>query len=95
MWELYNKEGWALKNWCFQTVVLEKTLESPLDNKEIKPINPDGNQPWILIGRTDAKAETPIFWPPDANSQLIWKDPDVGKEWGQEEKGATEDEIVG
>ena len=93
MWEFYHKEGWALKNWCFQTVMLEKTLESPLDCKEIKPINPKGNQPWIFIGRTDAEA--PILCPPDVKSQLTGKDPDVGKDWRQEEKGMTEDEIVG
>ena len=91
MWELDYKESWAPKNWCFWTVVLEKTLESPLDCKEINPVNPKGNQSWILIGRTDAKAETPILWPPDAKSWLIWKDPDAGKHWGQKEKGTTED----
>ena len=90
-----QKEGWALKNWCFQTVVLEKTLESPLGSKEIKPVNPKGKQFWISIGRTDAESETPIFWPPDARSQLISKDTDAGKDWGQEEKGAIEDEMVG
>ena len=95
MWELYYKEGWAPKNWCFQTVVLEKTLESPLDYKEIKPVNPKGNQPWILIGRTDAEAEAPMLCPPHAKSQLIWKDPHARKDWGQEEKWATEDTIVG
>ena len=95
MWELDHKEGWVLKNWCFQTVLLEKTLESPLDCKEIKPVNPKGNQPWIFIGRTDTEAETPILWPPDAKSQLIGKDPDAGKDWRQEEKGVTEDEMVG
>ena len=94
MWELYHKEGWALKNWCFQTVVLEKTLESPLDSKEIKPVNPKGNQPWIFIGRADADAEAPVLWPPDAKSQLVGKDPDSGKDWRQEEKGAAEDEMV-
>ena len=93
MWKLDHKEGWALKNWCFQIVVLRKTLESPLDSKDIKPVNLKGNLPWILIGRTDAEA--PIFLPPDANSWLIGKDPDAGKDWGQEEKGATEDEMVG
>ena len=81
MWELDCKESWALKNWCFWTVVLEKTLESPLDCKEIKPVNPKGNQSWIFIGRTDAEAGTPIIWPPDAKSWLIGKDPDAGKEW--------------
>ena len=95
MWELDYKESWALKNWCFWTVVWDKTLESPLDCKEIKPVNPKGNQSWILIGRTDAKAEAPILWPPDLKSWLIWKDPDAGKDWGQEEKGTTEDEMVG
>jgi len=91
----FHKEGWALKNWCFWTVLLEKTLESPLDCKEIKPINPKGNQPWIFIERTDAEAETPILWPPDVNSQLIRKDPSAGKDWRQEEKGTTEGEMVG
>ena len=87
MWELDHKEGWELKNWCFWTVVLEKTLESPLDCKEIKPVNPKGNQPWICIGRIDAKTETPILWPPAAKSWLIRKDPDAGKDWRMEEKG--------
>ena len=87
MWELDQKEGWVLKNWCFSTVVLEKTLESLLDCKEIKPSNSKGNQSRILIGRTDVEAETPILWPPDAKKCLIWKDPDAGKDWGQEEKG--------
>ena len=95
MWELDHKEGWAPKNWCFWTVVLEKTLGSPLDCKEIKLINPNGNQPWILFGRTDAKAEAPILWPPDSKSWLTGKDPDAGKDWRQEEKGMTEDEMVG
>ena len=89
MWELDHKEGCAAKNWCFWTVVLEKTLESPLDSKELKPVNPKGNQPWIFIGRTDAEAEAPILCPPDAKSWLIGKDPDAGKDWGQEEKGVT------
>ena len=93
MWDLDHKKGKVLKNWCFQTVVLEKTLESPLDRKKIKPTYPKRNQPWILIGRTDA--EDPILWPPDVNSQLIGKDPHAGKDWGQEEKGAREDEMVG
>ena len=84
MWELNHKEGWAPKNWCFWSVVLKKILESPLDCKEIKPVNPKGNQPWIFIGRTDAKAEAPIFWPPDGKSWLIGKDPDAGKDWEQE-----------
>ena len=92
MWELDHKEGWALKNWCFQIVVLEKTPESPLDCKEIQPVNPKGNQSWIFIGRTEAEA--PILWPVDAKSRLIGKDPNAGRNWGQEEKGLTEDEIV-
>ena len=87
MWEFDQKEGWALKNWCFQTVVLGKTLESPLDCKKIKPVHPKGNQPWMFIGRTDTEAETPILWPPDAKSWLNGKDPDAGKDWRQEEKG--------
>ena len=95
MWELDYKESWAPKNWCFWTVVLEKTLESPLDCKEIQPGHPKGDQSWVFIGRTDFEAETPILWPPDANSWLIGKDPDAGKDWGQGEKGTTEDEIVG
>ena len=95
MWELDYKEGWTLKNGCFGTVVLEKTLESPLDDKEIKPVNPKGNQPWICTGRTDTEAEAPILWLPDPKRWLIGKDPDSGKDWGQEEKGATEDEMVG
>ena len=95
MWELDYKESWAPKNWCFWTVVLEKTLESPLDCKEIQPVHPKGNQSWVFISRTDSEAETPILWPPDAKSWLIWKDPDAGKDWGQEEKGMTEDEMVG
>ena len=88
------KESWALKNWCFWTVLLEKTLESPLDCKEIKPVNPKGNQSWIFIGRTDAEAEAPLFWPPNAKNWLLRKDPDAGKDWRQEEKGTTEDEMV-
>ena len=95
MWELDCEEGWVPKNWCFWTVVLEKTLESPLDCKEIKPINPKRNQSWIFIGRTDAEPETPIFWPTDAKSWLICNDPDAGEDWRQEEKGMTEDETVG
>ena len=95
MWESDSKESWVLKNWCFWTVVLEKTLESPLDSKEIQPVHPKGNQSWIFIGRTDAGAETPILWPPDGKNWLIWKDPDARKDWGQEEKGMTEDEMVG
>ena len=94
MWELDYKESWVQKNWCFWTMVLEKTLETPLDCKELQPVHPKGNQSWVFIGRTDAEAETPIFWPPDVKSWLIWKDPDVGKDWGQEEKGTTEDEMV-
>ena len=95
MWELDHNEGWAPKNWCFWTVVLENTLESPLDCKEVKPINPKGNKPWIFIGRTDAEAEAPILWPPDVKSRLIGKDPNAGKDWRQEEKGTAEDEMVG
>ena len=94
MWELYYKEGWALKNWCFWTVVLEKTLESPLDTEEIILVNPKGHWPWIFIGRTNAEAEATILWPPDAKNQLIGKDIDFGKDWEPEEKGATVDEIV-
>ena len=90
-----HKKGWALKNWCFGTVVLEKTLESPLDCKEMKCINPKGNQPWIVIGRTVAEAEPPILWPSNRKSRLTGKDPDAGKNWRQEEKGTTEDEMVG
>ena len=95
MWTLDHKENWALKNWCFWTVVLEKTLESPLDCKEIKSIHPKGNQSWMSIGRTDGEAETPIPLPPDAKNWLIWKDPDAGQDWRQEAKGATEDEMIG
>ena len=95
MWELDHREGWALKNWCFWAAELEKTLESPLGYKEIKLVNPKGNQSWIFIGRTDAEAETPILWPPDVKNWLIGKDPDAGKDWRQEEKGMTEDEMVG
>ena len=95
MWELGCKKNWVPKNRCFWTVVLEKTLESPLDCKEIQPVHSKGDQSWVLIGRTDAEAETPILWPPDAKTWLVWKDPDVGKDWGQEEKGTTEDEMVG
>ena len=95
MWELDCEEGWALKNWCFWTVVLEKTLESPLDCKEIQPVHPKGNQFWIYIGRTDAEAETLVLWPPDVKHWLIGKDPDAGKDWRREEKGPTEDEMVG
>ena len=95
MWELDYKESWVLKDWCFWTVVLEKTLESPLDCKEIKPVHPKGNQSWIFIGRTDAAAEATVLWPPDVKSWLIREDPDFGKDWRQEEKGMTEDEMVG
>ena len=95
MWELDYEESWVPKNWCFWTVVLEKTLENPLDCKEIQPVYPKGDQPWVFIGRTDDEAETPILWPPDAKSWLIWKDPDDGKDRGQEQKGTTEDEMVG
>ena len=89
-WELDHKESWVMKNWCFWTVVLEKTLESPLDCKEIQLVHPKGDPPWIFIGRTDAGAEAPILWPPDAKNWLIGKDPDAGKDWEQEEKGMTE-----
>ena len=92
MWELDYKESWALKDWCFWTVVLEKALESPLDCKEIQPIQTKGDQSWVFIGRTDVEAEMPI---PDAKNWLIRKDPDVGKDWSREEKGTTEDEMVG
>ena len=95
MWELNHKEGWLPKKWCFWSVMLEKTLESPLDCKEMKPVNPKRNQPLIFTGRTDAKAEAPILWPPDVKSWLIRKDPDAGKDWKKEEKGMTEDEMVG
>ena len=95
MWKLDYKESWAWKNWCFWTVALEKTLESPLDYKEIQPVHPKGSQFWIFIKKTDAEVETPIFWPPDVKNWLIWKDPDAGKDLGQEEKGMTEDEMVG
>ena len=95
MWELDHKECWPLKNWCFWTVVLEKTLESSLDCKEIQPVCPKGNQSWIFIGRTDAEAQAPILWPPDVKNWQIWKDPDAGKDRRQEEKGMTEDGIVG
>ena len=95
MWELDYKESWALKNWCFWIVVLEKTLEIPLDCKEIQPVHPKGNWSWIFIERTNAEAETPVLWPPHAKNWLIGKDPDAGRDWGQEEKGTTEDEMVG
>ena len=94
-WELNYKEGWILKNWCFSAVVLEKTLESPLDCKEIKPVHPRGNRSSIFIRRTDAETEASILWPPDVKSRLVRKDPDAGKDWRQEEKGTTEDEVVG
>ena len=94
MWELDYRESWAQKNWCFWTVVLEETLESPLDCKEIQPVHPKGNQSWIFIGRADVEAETRIFWLSDVKSWLIWKDVDVGKDWRQEEKRMTEDEMV-
>ena len=95
MWDLDCEESWAPKNWCFWTVVLEKTLESPLDCKEVQPVHPKGVQSWVFFGRTDAKAETPILWPPHTKSQLLWKDSDVGRDWGQEEKWMTEDEMAG
>ena len=95
MWELDYKESWALKNWCFWTVVLKKTFERFLDCKEIQPVHPKGDQSWVFIGRTDVEAETPILWPPDVKNWLTGKDPDAGKDWGQEEKGMTEDEMVG
>ena len=95
MWELDYKESWAPKNWCFWTVVLAKTLESPLVCKKIQPVHLKGNQSWIFIRRTDTEAETPILWLPDVKNWLIWKDPDAGKEWGQEEKGMTENKMVG
>ena len=95
MWKLDYKESWVLKNWCFWTVVLQKILEHPLNCKEIQPVHPRGNQSWIFTGRTDAEAETPILWPPDTKSWLIWKDPDAGKDWRQHKKGTTEDEMVG
>ena len=95
MWELDCEESWALNNWCFWTVVLEKILESPLDCKEIQPVHAKGDQSWVFIGRTDAEAETPILWPPDTKNWLIGKDLDAGRDWRQEEKGMREDEIVG
>ena len=95
MWELDYKESWVQKNWCLWTVVLGKTLESPLDCKEIQPVHPKGKKSWIFIGRIDAEAEIPILWPPDVKNWLIWKDPDAGKDWRQEGKGMTEDEKVG
>ena len=95
MWELDSEESWGPKNWCFWTVVLEKTLESLLDCKEVQPVHPKGDESWVFIERNDAKAGTPILWPPHAKSWFIWKDPDAGKDWGWEVKGMTEDEIVG
>ena len=94
---MYGCESWTIEkaeNWCFQIVVLEKTLESPLDFKEIKPVNPKGSQPWIFIGKPDAETEAPILWPPDVKNWLIGKDPDAGEDWRQEEKGMTEDEMI-
>ena len=95
MWELDYKKRWVLKNWCFWTVMLEKTLESPLDCKEVQPVCLKGDQSWVFIGRTDVEAETPILWLPDAKSWLIWKDPEAGKDLGQKERVVTEDEMVG
>ena len=95
MWELDCEESWALKKWCFWSVVLEKTLESPLNCKEIQPVHPKGDQSWVFFGRTDAKAETPILWSPHVKSWLIEKDSDTGRDWGQEEKGTTKDEMAG
>ena len=95
MWELDCEESWVPKNRCFWTVVLEKTLESPLDYKEIQPVHSEGDQPWDFFGRNDAKAETPVIWPPHGKSGFIGKDFDAGREWGQEEKGTTEDEMAG
>ena len=94
LWELEYKESWVPKNWCFWAVVLEKTLESLLDCKEIQPVHPKGNQSSVFIGRTDVEAETPVFWPADVKSWLIWKDPDAGKDLRWEEKGTTEDEMI-
>ena len=94
MWELDYKESWAPKNWCFWTVLLEKSLENPMDCKEVQPVHPKGNQSWIFIGRTDAEAGILILLPPDVKNWLIWKDPDAGKDWRQEEKGTTEDEMI-
>ena len=95
MWELDGEESWAPKNWWFWTVVLEKTLESPLNCKEIQPVHSKGDQSWVFIGRTDAEAETPILWPPHAKGWLTGKDPDAGRDWGREEKGMIEDEMAG
>ena len=95
MWELDCEKSWAPKNWCFWTVVLEKTLESPMDCKEIQPVHSEGDQPWVFFGRNDAKGETPVLWPPHVKSWLIGKDSDAGRDWGQEEKGPAEDEMAG
>ena len=95
MWEFDYEEGWAPKTWCFWTVVLEKTLENPLDCKEIQPVHSERDQPWDFFGRSDAKAETPVLWPPHVKNWLIGKDSDAGRDWGQEEKGTTEDEMAG
>ena len=95
VWEVDYKKSWAPKNWCFSTMVLEKTLEIPLDCKEIQPVHRKGDQSWLFIGRTDGEAETPILWPPDVKYWVIWRDPDAGKDWRCEEKGTTEDEMVG
>ena len=95
MWELDYTERWVHKNSCFWAVVLERTLENPLDCTELRPVNPKGNQSWIFVGRTDIEAEAPILWPPDVKNWLIWKDPDAGKDWRQEEKGTTEDKMAG
>ena len=95
MWELDSEESRVLKNWCSWTMVLEKTLESPLDCKEIQPVHPEGDKSWVFIGRTDAEAEAPILWPSHVKSWFVGKDPDVGRDWGQEEKGTTEDEMAG
>ena len=95
MWELDCEESWAPKNWCFWTVVLEKTLDSPLDSKEIQPVHPKGDQPWVFFGRTDVEAKTPVLWPPHAKSWLTGKHSDAGRDWGQEETGTTEDEMAG
>jgi len=94
LWELDHREDWALKKWCFWTVVLERTLESPLNSREIKPVNRKGSKPWLFTGRTDAEAEAPILWPSNAKNWLTGKDPNAGKDWGQEEEGVTEDEMV-
>ena len=95
MWELDYEESWVPKNWCFWTALLEKTLETPLDCKEIQPVHSKGHQSWVFFGRNDAKAETPVLWPPHAKSWLVGKDSDAGRDWGQEEKGMTEDEMAG